>query len=120
MRGRNIDEGVTLDDDPARDSWYREQRVLPKPAQAAVIVRESENGREPYAELEDGRVMPMGWNMGDRVAVGTKGTAEYIKSSYASLWKFTAEQDEHISHPLDTDRDWFGEIGWLPRRTPNE
>jgi len=59
--------------------------------QTAVIVRKAVNGHEPYAQLEDGRVMPMGWNMGDRVAIGTKGTAEYIMTSNAGLWKFTAE-----------------------------
>jgi hypothetical protein len=56
--------------------------------QSAVIVRESENGHEPYAQFEDGRIMPMGWNCGDKVAVGTRGTAEYVSDRRAGLWQF--------------------------------
>lgn len=47
---------------------------------------------EPYALLEDGRTMPMGWNRsGPIFEVGTEGTAQYIATRNAGLWKFTPD-----------------------------
>lgn len=62
----------------------------------ATIIRKGrcrEDGyTEPYAELEDGRVMPMGLNLsGPIFEVGTKGTAEYVTTPGAGLWQFTPE-----------------------------
>lgn len=63
--------------------------------QAAVITQPGVPGRsEPYARLEDGREMPMGWSMGKVYPVGTYGTAEYIRTGVASLWKFTPDPSE--------------------------
>jgi hypothetical protein len=90
---RNLDEGVTLDDGPARDDWYRTLRTPPKHKQSAVIVREATTTSEPYAQLEDGRVMPMGWNGRNApFAKGTVGIAEYVMTPSMSLWQFTAGQ----------------------------
>jgi len=44
---------------------------------------------EPYAELEDGRTMPMGWNLGQTFEVGQTGIAEYVVTGSAGLWQFT-------------------------------
>lgn len=58
----------------------------------AVIVDEGNPGRpygEPRAQLEDGRVMPMGWNAGTTIPVGTTGEAQYVMRSSAGLWLFT-------------------------------
>jgi hypothetical protein len=60
----------------------------------ATIIRKGrcrEDGyTEPYARFEDGREMPMGWNaMGPIFEVGTEGTAQYVRTSSAGLWKFT-------------------------------
>ncbi len=50
---------------------------------------------EPYALLSDGRVMPMGWNfMGPIFEVGTVGTAQYVFTGSAGLWKFTPTTEE--------------------------
>jgi hypothetical protein len=40
------------------------------------------------------RKMPMGWNIGQVIPVGTTGIAEYIKQGTASLWLFTADEPE--------------------------
>lgn len=63
----------------------------------AEIVRKGrckEDGyTEPYAKLDDGRVMPMGWNAsGPIFEVGTKGTAEYVSAPNAGLWQFTPDE----------------------------
>lgn len=63
--------------------------------QRAVITRPGVPGRsEPYAKLEDGRVMPMGWSRGKTYRVGQTGRAEYVRTSYASLWRFIPDGDE--------------------------
>lgn len=63
-------------------------------SQFAVITQPGVPGRsEPYARLEDGRVMPMGWSRGKTFSVGQTGRAEYVMTSYASLWKFTPDDD---------------------------
>jgi hypothetical protein len=55
----------------------------------AVITTAGVPGRsEPYAKLADGRIMPMGWNMGKTYRVGQTGRASYVRTSYASLWRF--------------------------------
>jgi hypothetical protein len=54
-------------------------------------------GGEPRARLVDGREMPMGWNIGQAIPVGTTGMAEYIRASYASLWKFTPDDGEAMA-----------------------
>lgn len=49
---------------------------------------------EPYALLDDGRTMPMGWNrLGPIFEVGTTGTARYVWTPAAGLWQFTADGD---------------------------
>ena len=65
---------------------------------AATIVRSGrcreENWSEPYALLEDGRTMPMGWNcIGEIYKVGTVGTAQYVFTGAAGLWKFTPTRE---------------------------
>jgi hypothetical protein len=63
--------------------------------QYAIITNPGQPGQrygEPRAELEDGREMPMGWNAGQRIDVGTRGVATYIKTAHASLWKFSHSQ----------------------------
>lgn len=65
----------------------------------ATIIRKgrcTEDGYgEPYALLEDGREMPMGWNIrGETFEVGTTGTATYISTPYAGLWHFTPDRKE--------------------------
>jgi hypothetical protein len=68
-------------------------------------ITEGGTGRtEPYARLNDGRVMPMGWNMGQRIEVGTKGVAEYIATSSAGLWRFTSLDDAPPETVLEADR----------------
>lgn len=58
----------------------------------AVIERPGFPGRrEPYARLEDGRLMPMGWNMGDRFCTNDTGTAEYVMVGGRGLWRFTLD-----------------------------
>ena len=65
---------------------------MAKPPVRATITRPGIPGRsEPYARLEDGRIMPMGWNMGDTLAEGMTGTAQYVSASSASLWRFTPD-----------------------------
>lgn len=61
----------------------------------ATIIRPGVPGQsEPYAQLdEDGRVMPMGLNLGETLEVGITGEAEYISSSSSGLWKFTADEE---------------------------
>lgn len=50
---------------------------------------------EPYALLADGREMPMGWNAsGPIFEVGTTGTAEYVSTPNAGLWRFTPDTRE--------------------------
>jgi hypothetical protein len=63
--------------------------------QKAVITQPGVPGRsEPYAKLEDGRTMPMGWSMGKTFAVGQAGRAEYVRTPSASLWKFTPDEEK--------------------------
>lgn len=69
-----------------------------KPKLRATIVRKgrcADDGyTEPYARLEDGRVMPMGWNRsGPIFDVGTEGTAQYVMTSAAGLWQFTPDEE---------------------------
>lgn len=67
----------------------------------ATIIRKGrcvEDGYgEPVARLDDGREMPMGWNRsGPTFEVGTKGTASYVTTATAGLWRF--EPDEpHVT-----------------------
>lgn len=69
-----------------RSSW---------PCQATIIDTGDPSKRygEPRARLEDGRTMPMGWNSGQVIPLGTKGRAEYISMGFASLWKFTPDAE---------------------------
>jgi hypothetical protein len=64
----------------------------------AEIVRKgrcAEDGyTEPYARLEDGRVMPMGRNRSGPVfEVGTTGVAAYVSAASSGLWLFTPDGD---------------------------
>lgn len=63
----------------------------------ATIVRKGrcavDGFTEPYALLADGRTMPMGWNgWGPVFEVGTTGTAEYVATPSASLWRFIPDE----------------------------
>lgn len=70
----------------------RAQRAARPRVQRATIMCPGTPGRsEPTAQLADGRTMPMGWNMGQSIAVGTTGTAEYVSTSNAGLWRFTPD-----------------------------
>lgn len=61
----------------------------------ATITEAGVPGRhEPYAELEDGRTMPMGWNTGKTYEVGQKGMAKYVSTGSASLWQFTPDEEK--------------------------
>lgn len=61
---------------------------------ATIVAPVGRPGRnEPYAKLEDGRVMPMGWSHGQSWPIGTTGEAEYVVTSAASLWRFTPDPD---------------------------
>lgn len=61
---------------------------------AATIIFPGEPGeREPSARLDDGREFPMGWNMGEEIPVGTKGTAQYLTTPTMGLWKFKITPD---------------------------
>jgi len=63
-------------------------------SQRAIITRTGKPGHsEPYARLEDGREMPMGWSMGKTFSVGQLGTAEYIRTGSAMLWKFNPDDE---------------------------
>ncbi len=64
----------------------------------AVIERQGrcreERYSEPYARLDDGRLMPMGWNLsGPIYPVGTTGTAQYVATPNAGLWRFTPDEE---------------------------
>jgi hypothetical protein len=77
--------------------------------QSATITSPGVPGEsEPYARLADGRVMPMGWNMGESYPVGTTGTAMYAVTSRAGLWHFTAHPPEETAELTPADRDEFG------------
>jgi len=55
----------------------------------AVITFQGTLDQEPSARLEDGRIMPMGWNRGNMFPIGTKGIAQYISTPSMGLWLFT-------------------------------
>lgn len=64
-----------------------------KPKLRAVIVKPGTHNTEPYAEVEGQRwPVPMGWNMGQRLEVGTKGTAQYVATHSAGLWRFVPDE----------------------------
>lgn len=72
--------------------------------QKAVITTAGVPGRsEPYAKLEDGRTMPMGWSWGKTFAVGQTGRASYIRTPNASLWKFTPDEEEVMRDDFAND-----------------
>lgn len=59
--------------------------------QKAVIIREHDGYRDPWARLEDGREFPMAFC--DRtVKLGTKGVAEFIVYPSYGLWRFKADE----------------------------
>jgi len=62
------------------------------------------NYGEPRAELEDGREMPMGWNSGQSIPVGTRGVATYIATGHASLWQFSHSQIDNKKEPTSNVR----------------
>lgn len=65
---------------------------MEKPKLRAVIVRPGSGREEPYAEVDGQRwPVPMGWNMGQTIPVGTTGTAQYVTTPSAGLWRFTPD-----------------------------
>ena len=71
--------------------------AAPKQPIRATILTPGEPRREPTAELADGRVMPMGWNMGQTIPAGTTGTAIYIRRGNWGLWQFTPDTSEETT-----------------------
>lgn len=72
----------------------------------ATIVRkgrcEADGYTEPYARLDDGREMPMGWNTsGPIFEVGTRGTAGFVATPRGGLWRF--EPDEPVMSRAEID-----------------
>jgi hypothetical protein len=68
----------------------------------ATIVKKgrcAEDGyTEPYALLDNGRTMPMGWNASGPVyEVGTTGTAAYIQTPTAGLYRFTPDTEKETT-----------------------
>lgn len=59
---------------------------------------------EPYAQLGDGRIMPMGWSLGKTFEIGDTGIAEYISTGSASLWRFTPMAETDQATRIEADR----------------
>ncbi len=62
-----------------------------------VVGAHPKAGNEPYAQLEDGRVMPMHYNRGQDLEPGTTGVARYIYTHSSGLWQFTPDPDQPAS-----------------------
>jgi hypothetical protein len=75
------------------DNNYRKiQLNMEKKYKAVITVEGTPGQNEPCARLEDGRVMPMGWNMNQTIPNSTKGTAKYVSTPNRGLWLFEADK----------------------------